>query len=160
MTSFSNWLYNTALSSFLRDVTWIIPLVQTIHIIALSCLFTSAAVFGAQVLVRNPDKSYLAQLAARFLPWVLHAVLILFITGVTLVIAEPERALGNYVFLLKMCLVFLAVLNTFYIQSMILPLVFLLNSDGSKIERIRAHSGLAIIFWVAIIIAGRFIAYT
>ena len=44
MTEFGDWLYATPVSTALRETSWIIPNVQSVHIIAIAVVVGSALV--------------------------------------------------------------------------------------------------------------------
>jgi hypothetical protein len=82
----------------------------------------------------------------------------LLLTGATLIIAEPSRALQNPIFLVKMSLLVLAAGLTLICQ---LPL----RQDAgfwdapSRRALVRLIGWLSFPIWVAIVFAGRWIAY-
>jgi hypothetical protein len=154
-----HWLGGTEASQVIQNVSWIIPLVQTIHILAISAVITAVMLvhlrnFG--MAMRSQSKSALAQ---RFLPLIWYSVCVLFVTGVILIVGEPKRELPNPVFQLKMLLLVVALALTAIFQQ---PL----RADPLYWDQSAAHrtgalmiSLVSLALWTGIIFAGRWIAY-
>lgn len=160
LSSFGDWLYATPVSTTIRETTWIIPNVQTIHILAIAVVIGSALATELRLAgVFAPDRS-VPDVLRRYLPWMKWALVILLTTGVVLVVAEPGRTLTNTLFWIKMALVAGASLVTLMARKAMLQLPA--NGDGTAAapEAARGLSWLMIFIWVAIIFCGRFIAYT
>jgi hypothetical protein len=159
LEAFCNWLAATSLSQAIQTVSWIIPAVQTIHILAVAAVVTSALMIDLRLLgIRGMDQS-VAGVARRFLPFIWWPLPVLLATGAILIIGEPARALKNPVFALKMGLLLVAAGMTWGWQ---LPLrrnpAFWESSAGrQRLARLIAVASMPL--WAAIICAGRWIAY-
>jgi Family of unknown function (DUF6644) len=154
-----HWLGATEASQVIQNVSWIIPFVQTIHILAISVVITAVLLvhlrnFG--VAMRSQSRSALAQ---RLLPLIWYSVCVLLITGVILIVGEPKRELPNPVFQLKMLLLVVALALTAIFQRALRadPLYW----DQSPAHRTGAVmiSLMSLALWIGIIFAGRWIAY-
>lgn len=149
------WLYGTALSSAIRDTSWIVPTVQAIHICAIAVVVGSALVTElriAGIIASDEDIGIVAQ---RYLPWMWRALAVLLATGAVMVVGEPERVLANRVFWLKMLLVLTGVLLSIGLRK---PL---LRPQGEvPREPTKVLAWLLLILWVGVIFSGRWIAYT
>jgi hypothetical protein len=156
---FCTWLAATAVSQTLQTVEWIIPTVQTAHILAVSAVVTSAVMLDLRLLGVGAQDQPIATVAKRFLPFIWWPLPFLLATGAVLIIAEPARALENPVFILKMALLVVAAAITLACQ---LPLrrdrsFWDLSSARRLAARFIALSSIPL--WIAIIFAGRWIAY-
>jgi hypothetical protein len=159
LDSFCSWLAATPISQTIQTVGWIIPAVQTVHILAVAAVVTSALMIDLRLLgVRGNDQS-VAGVASRFLPFIWWPLPVLLASGAILIVAEPARALENPVFMLKMGLLLAAAGVTLACQ---IPLqrneAFWELSPGRK-RAARLIAAVSIPLWVAIICAGRWIAY-
>ena len=159
LDSFCNWLAATSLSQTIQTVGWIIPAVQTIHILAVAVVVTSALMIDLRLLgVRGNDQS-IAGVANRFLPFIWWPLPVLLASGALLIVAEPARSLENPVFILKMGLLLAAAAITLACQ---VPLqrnaAFWEMSPGRK-RAAGLIASVSIPLWVAIVCAGRWIAY-
>jgi hypothetical protein len=159
LDSFCNWLAATPFSQAIQTIDWIVPAVQTIHILGVAAVVTSALMINLRLLgVRRNDQS-VAAVARRFLPFIWWPLPVLLATGAILIVAEPARALENPVFLLKMGLLLSAAGVTLACQ---LPIRR--NASFWELSASRRRAGQLIALaslplWIAIVCAGRWIAY-
>jgi hypothetical protein len=160
LAAFSTWLELTPVSQQLQTVEWVIPGVQTIHILAIAAVMGSMLFFNLRLLgLRGTDAS-LGRVAGRFLPVIWGSVLVLFASGAVMIAAEPGRSLPNPVFQLKMALLMAALALTFATGR---PLRHRPEYWGSTLARTwvaRLCATLSIGLWAAILCAGRWIAYS
>ena len=84
MQAFSDWLAATPLSMQIKTVEWIIPTVQTIHILSISIVMSSAAMVDLRVLGVLSRGQPLADVAHRFVPWIWWTLIVLLLSGSTL----------------------------------------------------------------------------
>jgi len=152
-----DWLSNTPLSMAIQDAFWVIPTVQTVHIVSIAVVMGSMAMLDLRLVGIVCRAQSLESLAHRFLPWVWAAVLVLLASGSILIVGEPGRELLNAMFWLKMSMLACVLIITATFQ-------YLLRSNGGAFwDRRRAAAALvgivSLILWVGIIGAGRWIAY-
>lgn len=163
LDTLADWLASTALSTTLQTVSWAIPDLQSLHIIALAFLMGSAWVLDLRLLGFKERSQPIAAVGHRFLPWVWWPLGVLIVTGALLVTAEPNELLGNDVFQLKMLLLAAAIVVTLVIQAMMRkPAPSEAAGTTAPMPASPALKGLAavsILLWVAIAFAGRMIAY-
>ncbi|WP_426435411.1 DUF6644 family protein [Bradyrhizobium genosp. P] len=159
LTGFSKWLAATSLSHTIQTVTWIIPTLQTIHILCVAIAFSSAVLVDLRIFRVFERDEPLREVTRRFLTPIWPVLLILLLTGSLLIIGEPRRSLVNTTFYLKMALLLVAILLTATLQRMVLasPDVF---EDRSRQMAGRALATVSILVWCGILFAGRWIAYT
>jgi len=132
LSEFSKWLAATPLSHTIQTIGWIIPTLQTIHILGVAALFSSAILVDLRVLRLIQRDVPLAEVARRFLPVIWPVVVILLLTGSLLIIGEPRRSLLNATFYLKMTLLVVG----------------------------QVVATASILVWCGVLFAGRWIAYT
>lgn len=153
---FCDWLSNTAMSMVIQDKLWIIPAVQSVHILAIATVMASIVMVDFRLLGVVGRSQSLPDVAHRYLPWVWGAVVVLACSGSLLIIGEPGRELTSQVFWAKMILLAcaLAVTGTFQ---------YVLNRRAGFWERRRLLGGatavVSLLLFVAIVAAGRWIAY-
>ena len=119
LTGFSKWLAATSLSHTIQTVTWIIPTLQTIHILCVAIAFSSAVLVDLRIFRVFERNEPLREVTRRFLPPIWPVLLILLVTGSLLIIGEPRRSLVNTTFYLKMALLLVAILLTATLQRMV-----------------------------------------
>jgi hypothetical protein len=160
MKAFADWLSATPPSVWIqRHEAWALPTIQSIHIVGIGVIIGSALMITLRVLgVAGMDQTPLEN-QRRFGPWLLGALLVLIVTGVLMVVGEPERELLTFSFWTKMALVVvMAILATAFQLSVA-------GHDATWTERLFANKSfrlaalLTFVIWACIIFLGRFIAY-
>jgi hypothetical protein len=154
--AFCQWLSTTALSVAIQNAAWVIPSVQTVHILAIATVMASVVMVDFRLLGVTGRSLTIHEMVHRFLPWVWSAVIVLLISGTVLIIGEPERELMSPVFWVKMSLLGCVLLITGVFQ-------YSLGRAENYWERRRMLSCVvaigSLVLWVGIIAAGRWIAY-
>ena len=150
---FGDWLATTGLSQAMQSRIWSIAAVQSVHILSLALLFTSALLLSLRFAGLGLTAEPLAQLAARSARRIWLLLVVLATTGALLITAEPARTLTNPAFYLKMSMLVVVIMLTLWLAA-----------SAKRVEKPTgvqlAVAALAPLLWIAIIYAGRFIAYT
>ena len=156
LPEFSDWLTRTHASQVVSTVTWIIPTTQIIHIVCVTIVLVPMLMLDLRMMGVMGIRQSISAVAQRFIPPIWIALIILFLTGVVLTIGEPGRELLSNAFRLKMILVAIVAVITFFVQRRI-------KGDATFWE---SRPGLAklvalvsMVLWLAILTAGRMIAY-
>jgi hypothetical protein len=151
-------LYGTDISTNIRVITWIIPTVQSIHILAIAALFGAALVMELRLAGLLATDERLAGVVRRHLPWMYGALGVLLVTGLIMTVGEPNRTLVNAVFWSKMALVVLAFLLTLAFRLPVLSPQF--RAEHKLWTMLTKPVALvSLVVWVAVIFCGRWIAY-
>ena len=156
----SSWLAATALSHTIQTAGWIIPALQTIHILAVAVLFSSAILMDLRLWRLLQRDVPLPEVARRFLPAIWPVLLILLLTGALLIIGEPRRSLLNTTFYLKMTLLVVAIVLTAGLQWSLASVPEFWEKDWLRRLAARLTATVSVVVWCGIIFAGRWIAYT
>jgi hypothetical protein len=164
LQEFSNWLTQTDLNAFLADTTrletWlIIPVSQSIHIIAVAIVMICVAALNLRLLGFAGGHQTFAQMASRLMPWIWGALIALFVTGVVQTLAEPGRELLNISFQIKIVLLMIvAAITIFYEQTVKKDPNYWENSPQRRRMGMFLAS-VSLVLWIGIAAAGRMIAY-
>ena len=159
VAAFCAWLELTPFSRHLQEVEWAVPAVQTVHLLAIAAVMGSMLLYNLRLLGLRGADMPLARVSSRFVPVVFGSVLLLLVSGAVMIAAEPGRSLLNPVFQLKMALLVAALVLT---VATAWPLRRRPDywSQGRWRGRLARLLGTASIgVWVAILCAGRWIAY-
>lgn len=158
MVEFANWLQGTAASNLIQRELWMVPTIQSVHIIAIAFLVGAVLMITLSVLgVVGRDQS-MATTNQRFAPWFWGALAILAVTGLLLIIGEPKRELLSFSFWAKMTVLAIGVSVAIAFQRH-------LKSRPEHWEVVSASpatKALAVgtlIVWALVMILGRFIAF-
>ncbi len=159
LDAFCTWLAATGVSQTIQAAEWVIPAVQTVHILAVALVMSSVLMLDLRLLGVGAADHSMAAVAKRFLPFIWWPLPVLLLTGATLIIAEPARSLENQVFLLKMALLLAAAGVTLASQ---MPLrrdaAFWELSTGRR-RAAKIIAAVSLPLWIGIVFAGRWIAY-
>ena len=156
MEPFFLWLEATTLSTWLRESPslWAFPFVLILHTVGLAFFVGANVAWDVRVLGFSMGipldalRRYFLVMWAGF--WI-NAV-----SGVLLLIAYPTKALTNPLFYAKITLISLGILLALRIRREVQDVKD--GSDSPPATRTLAAASLAC--WVAVIFAGRLLAYT
>jgi hypothetical protein len=154
--AFAEWLQSTPVSTTIQSVSWIVPLLQSIHILMIGLVFISSLVIALRVLGRMRADEPFAVVWRRFAPWMWGGLVVMAVTGLLLVIGEPVREFTTLSFWLKMTLLVIGITGTFFFGRALRP------ATGASAEfSVAAKTGAIalIVLWLAVIFLGRAIAY-
>ena len=157
--TFSEWLAATPLSTLIQNVPWIIPTVQTIHILSIAIVMPSVFIIDLHILGVMSRTQALAAVAQRFLPWIWWTLIVLLLSGSALIIGEPERSLGNPAFILKMSMLCTVLVLTLAFQRGLRRDAQFWEKSPRRRVGGRLIAAVSLCLWVGIVFAGRWIAY-
>lgn len=157
--AFSDWLAATPMSAAIQDISWIIPTVQTVHILSIAIVMSSALLIDLRVLGVISHGQPLDVVARRFLPWIWITLVVLLLSGSTLIVGEPGRSLQNPAFIAKMLMLLTVIILTVSFQAGLKrDAHYWERSPGRRLGG-RLIAGFSLILWTGIVLAGRWIAY-
>jgi hypothetical protein len=159
LSRFCLWLEQTSLSQAIQATSWMVPSVQTVHILAVATLLASALMMNLRLLGLVGRDQALERVSARFLPVIWWVLPVLLVTGAVMIIGEPARSLKNPLFQLKMGLLLAALALTAFYQIG-LPR----SRDRYDLAKCGRAAALLIalpscVLWTTIVFCGRWIAY-
>ncbi|MEJ0035633.1 MAG: DUF6644 family protein [Gammaproteobacteria bacterium] len=170
--SLGQGLEDSAISQAIKVAGWIIPLLQSIHIVTIGVVFVSSLMIALRVFGRMRADEPFPVVWKRFAPWMWIGLVVMVITGVFLVLGEPVREFTALSFWLKMTLLAVAVIITAIFGRTFGPAAAS-RAAGSAAQAAGAYAptrdefspgakavaGGIMVIWLAIIFLGRAIAY-
>lgn len=160
MLEFAQWVQDTRLSVALRLAEWSIPVLQSIHIVMIGIVFVSIFIVALRVLGRTRTDQSLADVVARFKPWIWGALAVMLLTGTLLSIAEPIRQVTTVSFWLKMTLIVVGAAGLAVFQRKVRAAAAGgENALAAPSTAMKALAGGTIVLWLVIIFLGRAIGY-
>ncbi len=159
LLSFIHWIAHTSASDTISNATWIIPLFQSIHIMAIAVVVSTMGMLDLRLMGLSGTRYSMRTTVDRYIPWMWVSVIILFCTGVVLITGEPERSLGNWVFQVKMGLLVTVLLVTVGFNQMIKHNLDSWEQSPTHQLTAKLTGFVSLILWVGIVVAGRWIAY-
>lgn len=160
----AEWISTSYLNGIFADTTrtstWlIVPVSQSIHIIAVSVLMMSVLLLNCRILGIAGTRQSFPRLSNQLMPWIWPALIVLLLTGVVQTIAEPMRELLSNTFWLKMTMLAVTLLITAgYAFSLGRDPHFWEHSRQRRFV-LKALAILSLVLWLGIVVAGRLIAY-
>jgi len=156
---FCEWLKVTPFSVALQSASWAVPLVQTIHILAIGAVIASGLMIALRTLGWVAPDQTLASANLRFLRVIWWSLPVLLLSGVLMISAEPARSLENPAFVLKMGLLLFSIAVNLGYQTPLKrnPDFWELSSARRRVGQLVAF--LSLTLWIAVIVSGRWIAY-
>jgi hypothetical protein len=159
LRAFGEWLATTSLSATIQNVSWIIPTVQTIHIICVAIVISATFLVDLRILGIFSRSQPLAALSHRFLTWIWYALVVLLVTGSLLIIGEPARSLMNPAFGLKMLMLLIVASLTVVLQKPLATNAGFWEVSGARMAAAKGIAVVSLVLWSCIVFAGRWIAY-
>jgi hypothetical protein len=159
MQALAQWLASTQISHGIQRAIWLIALLQAIHILAIAMVLSSVAMVELRILGITRSQT-MTDTARRFMPWIWAGLVVLALTGIVLIIAEPRRTLdNNFAFDIKMLMLATAIAVTLGFQASLSRNSILWENRPEKRKTLTAFAAFTLLLWCAIAVAGRWIAY-
>ena len=158
MDTFFAWLEATDLSTWLRESPslWAFPFVLILHTVGLAFFVGSNVAWATRALGLARGVTF--QSMERYFLVMWTAFWINAASGVLLLIAYPTKALTNPLFYAKLTLIGVGiVLASALRRYMRAPMT---SHDDPMPSRLRMLAVASLVCWVAVIFAGRLLAYT
>jgi uncharacterized membrane protein SirB2 len=156
---FGAWLSATPLSLLIQQVAWVIPAVQTLHILCIAIVMSSVFMVDLRLLGVIARAQPLAQVAQRFLPPVWPTLVVLLLSGSTLIVGEPSRSLENPAFRVKLLLIIAAIAVTAVLQRLLRRDPSFFDASAARRAGAKLIAAASLLLWIGIVCAGRWIAY-
>jgi hypothetical protein len=144
------------LSVAVREWSWPYPALETLHIIGIALVFGSVLAFDLRVLGMGRALP-VASLHAHLLPWVWTGFALNSATGALMFASDAAEFVVNPALQAKMGLLLLAGLNAMVFQARLYPALREAEAPASAAARLSAAASIAL--WLAVIVAGRLMAY-
>jgi uncharacterized membrane protein len=155
MEALVSLLMDNALGMAMGETSWAVPLVQSIHIIAIAAVMGAVLISNLRVAGLMAPGAAFPVVERRFTPVMWVGLLVLFVSGALLILSEPDRALLNWVFQLKMILLVLVVALSSIVQRLMRG-----RGERSSGPLLMAAAFVALGLWAVIVLCGRWIAYS
>jgi hypothetical protein len=152
-------IYNTRLSTSIRESVWVFPIIETIHVLGITVLVGTIAIFDLRLLGVIMRREPVSGIASQVLPWTWAGFVLMFSTGLLLSISEAATNYYNPAFRIKLILLLLVGLNPLIFHRSIYRRVNEWDRSAVTPLRARVAAVCSLVLWAGIIVAGRMIAY-
>jgi hypothetical protein len=148
------WLESLWLGKAVVGSLWLFPVIESVHLLALSVLGGSILVVDLRMLGFGLKPYSVPALARDARPFLIGAIVTLIATGVPLFLAEAIKCYYSQAFWVKMTTLAIALLYTFTIRARV-------TRSESVHDTARQLAGaLSMALWVTVAAAGRWIGFS
>ncbi len=153
------WLEESQLGVAITESEWLFPTIETIHVLALTLVIGSIAMLDLRLLgVSNRDRGVM-QFAEDTLPWTWSAFVVAAISGALMFVSAATTYYDNVPFRIKIVLLALAGCNMAVFHMTAYRAVHNWNFTLPTPRAARISGSLSLIFWISVVVAGRWIGF-
>jgi hypothetical protein len=150
MAQLSQWVGTLPISFAMRRIVWLIPTLQTLHILSIGFVLSSVVMIDLRVWGVSRSGTAIAR-SERFLPWMWAALAIATITGIGLMLGAP-RSFRDGAFVTKLYLMGAAAVAT---VALALVLRVQGNAKDLRSPAVGIIGTMALLLWFGATLAGR-----
>lgn len=155
LASFLDWFAKSRWLVYIRDSSFGMPALQSVHLIALTILLAVILMLNLRLAGLGMVDWSLPSLVRQLKPWSIGALTMVVASGVVMFLGNPEKYLASYPFLFKMTVLGLAIL----FQFGVLRRLSTVEPDASPRRLDFLAAGLSLTLWFTVGWAGRAIAF-
>lgn len=147
------WADNSMVGAYIRSKTWVFPVIETIHILALTVLLAGTIVINLRMMRLMMRTQTISGLSGELRPFINWSVVIILTTGAMLYCSEALKCFDNPAFQFKMFFLFLALVfqYTLYRSAM--------KTDSISLGKGWTVGVMSLILWFAVGWGGRGIGF-
>ena len=154
MIELAAWLASLPLSQALRRLSWLVPWLQIIHILANGLLLAAVVMIDMRIWGISRSLTSTA-MARRFQSWIWAGLVLLTVTGILLILYGPRRQLTDLTFQVKMVMMGLAMAATVALQVMLRPAAEASERNPGRQNLAGVLATVTLVLWVGVTFAGR-----
>jgi hypothetical protein len=159
LLGFCQWVDSTRWSALVRQSNWFFSTLDTVHTLGIILVAGTIMLLDLRLLGLALRSVPVAQVVARIVPSTLGGFGLMVVSGGLLFSSEAVKMYHSPAFRIKMLLLALAGLNALIFHRTIYRDVAQWDPACVVPARARLAGLLSLVFWIAIIAAGRAIAY-
>ena len=149
MAELSQWVGSLPISLAMRRITWLIPMLQTLHILSIGIVLSAVVMIDLRIWGISRSGTAIVR-SRRFMPWMWTALAMATLTGIALMLGAP-RSWRDGAFVAKLYMMAAATAAT-----VALPLLLQWHGDGKDGGGIARLVGVAaLVLWLGATLAGR-----
>lgn len=157
--SMMTWLEHRPFAVAIAESTWAFPIVETVHVLALTVVVGSVAMMDLRLLgVRSKDRAA-SDVISSSLPWAWSAFAVAFIAGSLMFSSKAVSYYNNVPFRIKVVCLAFAALNMLVFHLFTARSIAVWDR-GTPPVAARVAAGVSLTLWVIIVATGRWIGFT
>lgn len=153
------WLEALPFAQAISESDTLFPTIETVHVLALTLVVGSIAMLDLRLLGVSTRNMGVMQLSDETLPWTWGAFVVAAISGSLMFVSHATKYYDNLPFRIKMVLLVLAGINMAFFHVGAWRAVHSWNLSFPTPIAVRAAAGLSLLFWIGVVIAGRWIGF-
>ena len=143
----------------ISESEWLFPTIETVHVIALTLVVGSIAMLDLRMLGVTTRNLGVMQLSEEVLPWTWGAFVVAALTGSLMFSSAATKYYANIPFRMKMVLLLAAGINMAIFNFTAFRAVHDWNLRLPTPMAARVAASLSLLFWIAVVFAGRWIGF-
>jgi hypothetical protein len=151
---FFQWADATMLGEWIRSKTWVFPVIETIHILAMTVLYGAIILIDLRLMNIGMRKQSVSLLARSLNPYLQSGIWIMLVTGTMLFMSEAMKAYSNDGFHFKIVVLGAAMLFQYTLWPQV---VYKDKIAGSGLAWTTAI--LSLLLWFGVGVGGRAIGF-
>ena len=153
---FFQWCDATTIGQWIRDSTWLFPIIETFHILALTVLFGTVLVIDLRLMGAGLRGQPVAVIARHLRPWLRGSLAVILVSGILLFLSEAMKCYGNDGFRFKMAALFLALTFQFTVFRYVTS-----PAGEARVWPVgkKAAALVSMVLWLGVGIGGRAIGF-
>ena len=159
LATIESWPISAALRGETPGTEWLFPIVETLHVMALTIVFGSIAMVDLRLLGIASRNSAVSRLSNEVLPWTWSAWCVAAVFGTLMFIAKAGTYAGNLQFQLKFVCMALAALNMLVFHFGAYRQIARWDS-GEPPMSAKAAGALSLSLWIGVVFFGRWVGFT
>jgi hypothetical protein len=153
------WLDATPGSVALHESRYLFLVILTLHVLTLPLSVGTAVMMDLRLLGVTMGRVPTSEVFSRLVPWARAGFVVLVTTGVLLFYASPVDRYENPFFRIKIVMLVLAGVNALVFSKTAYRRIVEWDRDPVPPLAVQMVGGIALGLWIAIILAGRMMAY-
>ena len=155
LLTFFEWCEATAIGEGIRNSLWLFPVIEAVHLLGLCLLGGSVLIVDLRLLGTGLKRQTIAEVAGQARPWLVAAVVVMFVTGTLLFLSEAVKCYYNTSFWVKITTLPVALAFTFFAKK-----EFVRNGTLDTTVETRLVGAASIALWFTVAAAGRWIGFS
>jgi len=158
--AFFQSIEDTAIGSFMRENVLAFPLVESIHVLALTLVLGTIGMVDLRILGVSARNHSVIKLSNEIVPITWVAFVVAVITGALMFVSKATDYMSNFFFLGKMILMVLAGINMAVFEFFTWKSAKDWEVDTVAPVAARIAAALSLILWISVVVFGRWIGFT
>ena len=153
------WPVAAAMRGETASTEWLFPIIETLHVVALTIVVGSIAMLDLRLLGRSSRGSAVSRLTNEVLPWTWAAWIAAAVCGALMFTAKAQVYAGNLEFRLKFVCMALAGVNMLVFHFGAYRQVARWELQEPPFSA-RLAGGLSLTLWISVVFFGRWVGFT